>query len=118
MSCFCTLIFILPAARLRFIQHSSSHSTVVAHSSDVDSGTDEPVPEDQPLLPPPSSPPRHWCGVTPIEPNVNLRIVGGVETVPHSWPWIVSLQTDRGHRCGGSLINERWVLSAAHCQRM
>lgn len=34
------------------------------------------------------------CGVPAIEPEVKdlARIVGGVDTVPFSWPWQVSLQ--------------------------
>ena len=42
-------------------------------------------------------------------------MVGGVEAVPHSWPWQVSLQVAGRHFCGGSLINSQWVVSAAHC---
>jgi len=55
------------------------------------------------------------CGRPAILPSVNVRVVGGVEAVPHSWPWQVSLQSSRGHFCGGSIINEHWVVSAAHC---
>ena len=44
-----------------------------------------------------------------------MRVVGGVEEVPHSWPWQVSLQVNERHFCGGSLINNQWVVSAAHC---
>jgi len=55
------------------------------------------------------------CGVPAIAPSTSVRVVGGVEAVPHSWPWMVSLQADGRHFCGGSLINKQWVLSAAHC---
>ncbi|XP_062394973.1 chymotrypsin A-like [Sardina pilchardus] len=58
------------------------------------------------------------CGVPAIKPIVSgySRIVNGEEAVPHSWPWQVSLQDYTGfHFCGGSLINENWVVTAAHC---
>ena len=57
------------------------------------------------------------CGLTPIAPYTSGfgRIVGGTEAKPHSWPWMVSLQSG-SHFCGGSLINNQWVLTAAHCE--
>ncbi|KAG7315112.1 hypothetical protein KOW79_021200 [Hemibagrus wyckioides] len=58
------------------------------------------------------------CGVPAIPPVISSysMIVNGEEAVPHSWPWQVSLQDVKGfHFCSGSLINDWWVLSAAHC---
>ncbi|XP_029109738.1 polyserase-2-like isoform X2 [Scleropages formosus] len=51
------------------------------------------------------------CGQAPL----NTRIVGGQNAAPGSWPWQVSMRYQGSHVCGGSLINNRWVLSAAHC---
>uniref|UniRef100_A0A3Q0SJN3 trypsin n=1 Tax=Amphilophus citrinellus TaxID=61819 RepID=A0A3Q0SJN3_AMPCI len=42
------------------------------------------------------------------------KIVGGFECTPHSEPHQVSLNAGY-HFCGGSLVNENWVVSAAHC---
>uniref|UniRef100_A0A8C7XJ80 Zgc:100868 n=1 Tax=Oryzias sinensis TaxID=183150 RepID=A0A8C7XJ80_9TELE len=50
------------------------------------------------------------CG----QPRLNTRIVGGEEAPPGSWPWQVSLHRPSLY-CGGSLINDQWVLTAAHC---
>ena len=44
------------------------------------------------------------------------KIVGGYECEPYSKPWTVSLNSGY-HFCGGSLVNENWVVSAAHCYK-
>ncbi|XP_074857006.1 ovochymase-1 [Carettochelys insculpta] len=43
------------------------------------------------------------------------RVVGGSPAPQMSWPWLVSLQYENEHFCGGSLIAEKWVLTAGHC---
>ncbi|KAF6738432.1 Transmembrane protease serine 9 [Oryzias melastigma] len=37
------------------------------------------------------------------------------ESCPFSWPWMVSLQSNRKHFCSGVLIHQRWVVTAKHC---
>ncbi|TKS82316.1 Trypsin-1 [Collichthys lucidus] len=44
------------------------------------------------------------------------KIVGGYECTPHSQAHQVSLNSGY-HFCGGSLVNENWVVSAAHCYK-
>lgn len=53
------------------------------------------------------------CGRRVDQP---ARVVNGEDAAPNSWPWQISLHYKRyGHICGGSLIENKWVLTAAHC---
>nr|XP_016851673.1 PREDICTED: serine protease 27 [Anolis carolinensis] len=52
------------------------------------------------------------CGQPPVSLN---RIVKGKDAVPGEFPWQISLQLNQRHVCGGSLISEDWVITAAHC---
>ncbi|XP_042283142.1 chymotrypsin A-like [Thunnus maccoyii] len=58
----------------------------------------------------------YGCGTPAIPPDISgySDIVNGEEAKPHSWPWQAALQLS-GFFCGGSLINQNWVVTAAHC---
>lgn len=50
----------------------------------------------------------------------NPRIRGGRESFPNQHPWMATIRQILNRRvifCGGSLINDRYVVSAAHCYR-
>ncbi|XP_047483691.1 prostasin-like [Penaeus chinensis] len=54
------------------------------------------------------------CGITN-----DARIVGGTEVVPAlKYPWMVGVLVPRllsSYLCGGTIINDRFVITAAHC---
>lgn len=51
------------------------------------------------------------CGLR----NEESRIVGGTTTNMNEFPWVIRLSYLNKFYCGGTLINDRYVLSAAHC---
>lgn len=71
------------------------------------------------------APPVYVCSLLPLTEcgkaaNYNKRrrrIVGGKESVPGQWPWLVAINggPDEVFFCAGVLISEWWVLTAAHC---
>ncbi|XP_063917902.1 chymotrypsin-1-like [Zophobas morio] len=48
---------------------------------------------------------------TPL--GISERIVGGSNTLDH--PYIVSIRWFDSYTCGGAILTEKWVLTAAHC---
>uniref|UniRef100_A0A665T5A4 pancreatic elastase II n=1 Tax=Echeneis naucrates TaxID=173247 RepID=A0A665T5A4_ECHNA len=65
--------------------------------------------------------PAYGCGL-PTYPPTLTRVVGGEDVRENSWPWqvysfkifLLSLFSFY-HTCGGTLISNQWVLTAAHC---
>lgn len=58
-----------------------------------------------------------------IEDIEDDRIIGGSTAKPNQFPHIISLRGRRDlngtdvfrHRCGGSILSDRWIITAAHC---
>jgi secreted trypsin-like serine protease len=63
------------------------------------------------------------CGVSKYadagerQPLLAGRIVGGIEALEYEFPWQASVRrkSTGSHFCGGMIINENWILTAAHC---
>lgn len=82
-------------------------------------------------LPSPGLPPCPVCAqpALPLQPlagsvhfssacghrYIQGKILGGADALERRWPWQVSVHYGGFHVCGGSIIDEYWVLSAAHC---
>ncbi|XP_061570525.1 hepatocyte growth factor a [Cololabis saira] len=47
--------------------------------------------------------------------HINTRIVGGHQVRGTDGSWVVSIQREKVHLCGGSLIREDWVLTDQQC---
>ncbi|KAL3276424.1 hypothetical protein HHI36_011809 [Cryptolaemus montrouzieri] len=43
------------------------------------------------------------------------RVVGGKPSQPAAWPWVVSIYKNGIFHCGGVIINDLWIVTAAHC---
>ena len=46
------------------------------------------------------------------------KIVGEEQSSLSRWPWqaiLISIDVTRFPFCGGTLLNNKWVVSAAHC---
>lgn len=54
------------------------------------------------------------CACGPV--TQGQRIVNGEEATAHEFPWIISMMDGSGYwYCGGSILNEEWIVTAAHC---
>lgn len=41
--------------------------------------------------------------------------MGGTEAAANAWPWAIGLLRYGNFICGGSILNERYIITAAHC---
>lgn len=55
------------------------------------------------------------CGKRHQALHSRARIVGGSNSTHGSWPWQAAVYKEGSFMCGATLINEHWLLSAAHC---
>lgn len=62
---------------------------------------------------------KQWPLEVTYDDNLNWRVVGGSNASPGQFPYIASLRRvlTGSHFCGGVIINNAYVLTAAHCTR-
>jgi len=59
------------------------------------------------------TPRQTTCGISGAK--FNPQIVGGQNAAPHQFPWQVGIFMDNSYFCGGSIISDEWIMTAAHC---
>ncbi|XP_064552304.1 venom protease [Drosophila montana] len=64
---------------------------------------------------PPAQDQTATCSCRCGERNDESRIVGGTTAGVSEYPWMARLSYFNRFYCGGTLINDRYVLTAAHC---
>uniref|UniRef100_A0ABI7YYK4 Ovochymase 1 n=1 Tax=Felis catus TaxID=9685 RepID=A0ABI7YYK4_FELCA len=100
--------------------------TVQKYSQKSNMGTQLSINEVTVETSPGKQPTPDTCGIPGVDPflmegskrNTNVpptrlgepRLVGGHAAPAKSWPWLVSLQHQGQHFCGGALIAKQWVL--------
>uniref|UniRef100_T1J1Z5 Peptidase S1 domain-containing protein n=1 Tax=Strigamia maritima TaxID=126957 RepID=T1J1Z5_STRMM len=57
------------------------------------------------------TPNKNFCGKL----GAPSKVVGGEETEPSEFPWMAAFMYNGNLRCGATLINDRFVVTAAHC---
>jgi len=70
----------------------------------------------------PKSNTNRQCGKPDIKPDVSAEdganVINGKEAKRGSWPWQILMNFGSSHfslRCGGSIISEKWIVTASHC---
>ncbi|XP_068231105.1 chymotrypsinogen B-like isoform X2 [Palaemon carinicauda] len=92
---------------------STSTSTPTSTSTSTSSSTSTSTSTSTTTTTSTADPRQCLCG----RRNPVVRIVGGQETTLHEYPWQVALTTASSNKpyCGGSIISDQWILTAAHC---
>jgi len=57
------------------------------------------------------------CGISKVSLKAPWRIIGGVPAKAQEFPWQISVKNSDGssHNCGGTIISDQWLMTAAHC---
>uniref|UniRef100_A0A6M2DW72 Putative trypsin-like serine protease n=1 Tax=Xenopsylla cheopis TaxID=163159 RepID=A0A6M2DW72_XENCH len=58
-----------------------------------------------------------FCALCVVAFGAPQRIVNGTDAKEGQYPYVVSVRRRefKSHTCGGSILNENWILTAAHC---
>lgn len=58
---------------------------------------------------------QHESGKIKVNQKAQRRIISGTEADIGEFPWMVAIGLNKMFFCGGALISDIFVLTAAHC---
>lgn len=109
------LVFSYSCSSKKDGQESEAYDSTVVESQDAQK---EPLPDSLPRNESDTLSASPAGAITPYPKIIggeNAKIFGGTDGKIENFPWQVLLEINGDDVCGGSIINDQWIVTACHC---